>query len=531
MLFTQNVSPYSSKNLSTKHQLYTLFMSLITVLLFYLAFPGVGFANLAWVTIVPIIIALDKIALRNAFMLGLLTATLGWMCSIWWAVNGVAEITSASPNIVLPFIFLFCIISAIPYAFAGWLHVRFELGHSLRGAFVSATFFTVLVNYIPHVLPGNLAHALYLQPLFIQLADTGGVALVFFIIHYVNILIANGIIIARENKVKAMQCFLMAAFIFSGNMGYGYYKSEIVPIDISTEYKKVRLAILQPNVDISKRSREDWLEYRTELTALFRHVSEEKDLDLIIFPEVPVPVSYRHFIEDKTFFNPTHKNTPVLLTAISPVNGSISDNSGYFNTMELIKNREVAQDYAKQVLLPFGEYLPFEQTLPWLRNIFPFAPNYKPGNTSTLFTIENAQGDNISVIPLICYEAVFSDHVAASVMQGGELMINSSNDAWFADIAGKRVHLALSLFRSVEYRQYLVRATNTGLSGVIDPYGRFVEGSQIVPNTQDYAVVEIPIYVHPSFFQQHPNLIKALFMLFSVLFFIYFQAKHVKNNQ
>jgi len=198
--------------------------------------------------------------------------------------------------------------------------------------------------------------------------------------------------------------------------------------------------------------------------------------------------------------------------------------------MEFINNQEVKQDYAKQVLLPFGEYLPFEQQLPWLRKIFPFAPNYQAGKQSVLFTIKNSQGSSIKAIPLICYEAVFSDRVAIGIKEGGEFMINSSNDAWFNHPAGKRVHLALSLFRSIEYRQYLVRATNTGLSGVINPYGRFVKGSQIAADTQGYSVVEIAIDLQPSFYQQFPYLIKIIFLLLSLFIFIYFRTIHVDNK-
>ena len=466
------------------NQFYTLFMGLLTVLLFYLAFPSVGFADLAWITIVPGIIALNKIALRSAFMLGLLTATLGWMCSIWWSVNGIAEITSSSPNIALPFVFFFCLLSAIPYACASWLHVRLGLGHSLRGAFASAAIFTVLINYIPHILPGNLTHALYLRPLFIQLADIGGVALVFFIIHCVNILIANGITLTRTNRTKAINCFVMAILLFIGNISYGHYKSELLHTDVSAQVKSLRLAIMQPNIDITNRTREDWFEQQKKLSQLFLSVNEEQDIDLIIFPEVPVPISYRHYPKDKGFFDQFLTETPLLLTAISPISETIDDNAGYFNTMEFIQEQSIKQDYAKQVLLPFGEYLPFEQYMPWLREIFPFAPNYKPGKESALITIKNSQGDSIQAIPLICYEAVFAEQVAAGVAQGGELMINSSNDAWFYHAAGKRVHLALSVFRSIEYRKYLVRATNTGLSGVIDPYGNFVKESLLTENTQ-----------------------------------------------
>ncbi|MDO6447484.1 apolipoprotein N-acyltransferase [Colwellia sp. 1_MG-2023] len=514
----------------------------MSVLFFYLAFPSGGFAILTWFTMVPIIIALSKVTLRNAFMLGLLSATLGWLCSIWWAVYGVAAITFSAPNIVLPIVFIFCLISAIPYACACWLHVRFQFGQTLSGAFFSATIFTVVVNYVPHILPGNLAHALYLQPIFTQLADLGGVALVFFLIHCINILIANGISLLKTNKTKSLQCFVMALVLFMTNLGYGFYKKYEIYTDTPAEIKRsrqeenvsqeksLRLAIVQPNINITNRTRADWLEAQEKLKQLLLKIEKEQNIDLIVFPEVPVPISYRYYKEDQDFFKSLLKNTSLLLTSIKPLAETDNNNAGYFNTMELIEENSVKQDYAKQVLLPFGEYLPFEKQLPWLREIFPFAPNYQPGNQSTLFEIKNSQGSSFKAIPLICYEAVFSGAAAKGVDQGGEFLINSSNDAWFYHTAGKRVHLALSLFRSIEYRKYLVRTTNTGLTAVIGPFGNIIKGSQIKENIQGYSVIDIPINNQTSFYQQHPNLIKNILLLLSFSIVIFTRKKPTEAN-
>ncbi|GAA5135205.1 apolipoprotein N-acyltransferase [Thalassotalea piscium] len=504
-------------------------MGLLTILFFYLAFPSGGVPELAWFTLVPVLFVLNKLSLRNAFMLGLLAATLGWFVSIWWVIAGLAEITSSSANIMLPFVLLFCLLSALPYAVACWTHVRFKFGHSISGAFFSAIVFTVLVNYIPHILPGNLAHALYQQPIFIQLADIGGVALVFFIIHVINILIANGINFSTSNTTKATQCFGLACLLFLANMAYGSYKQHALLNYVDAPTKTIKIAMLQPNIDVSNRSRIDWKNAQATISQLLTQVNKEQGIDLIIFPEVPVPISFQHYQNDGLFFNRFLAETPLLLTAISPFDESTTQDVSYFNTMELIESNAVQQEYAKQVLLPFGEYLPYEQQFPWLRKVFPFAPNYKPGNTSTLFTLNNAQGESIQAIPLICYEAVFSEQIAAGVAQGGELMINTSNDAWFFQTAGRKVHLALSLFRSVEYRQYLVRATNTGLSAVINPYGQIVEGSEITADTQGYSVVDIPIEKHSSFYQMFPNFIKIIFILICFVFLIYARVKNVNR--
>ncbi len=515
---------------ANKSQLYALLMALTTVLLFHLAFPSVGYGHIAWIALVPAFIALNKMNSRNAFMLGLLAATLGWLSSIWWATYGIAEITSSSINLALPVVFFFCLLSAVPYGLASLIHVHLNLGRSAFGALASSVILTAIICYIPQILPGNLTHALYLKPTFIQLADIGGVALVCFIVNCTNILIANGISLFKPSPKKALQCFSLAILIFTGNACYGYYKTATPsPVNLPTE-KSIKVAIIQPNISITNRTRVDWLKEQKNIQQLLINVSNEKDINLIVFPEVPVPISYQFYSQDKKFFDKFLPDTPLLLTAIKPVKTFIDESSGYFNTMELIDSQAVSQNYSKQMLLPFGEYLPYEEQMPWLRKVFPFAPNYKPGSETRLFSL-NSNDDQYKAIPLICYEAIFSDLVAKGVEQGGEFIINSSNDAWFAHPAGKKVHLALSLFRTIEYRQYLIRTTNTGLSGVIDPYGRFIEKSLIKPNTQGYSVIKLPIEKISSFYQKHPNLIKYIFLCLIPIIFIYFRKLHGRDKE
>ncbi len=513
-------------------QFFDLLMVITTVALFYFAFPSGGFSHLTWFALVPVVIALNNNSGRNAFFLGLLAATLGWMCSIWWAVSGISEITSTPTNLVIPLVFIFCFLSALPYAVACWLHVRLKLGYSVMGAISSAVIFTVLVNYIPHILPGNLAHALYQKPLFIQFADLGGVPLVFFIIHCVNFLLANAITLIKINKHQSKGCFLLAVTLFFANIGYGQYRmAQSVAID-DNQRKTIHIAMLQPNIDIKHRTRNDWKTQQTILTPVLDEIEQNQRIDLVVFPEVPVPISYQYYPEDKLYFEKHLPSKVLLLTTIKPANNSFegvtNKEAGYFNTMELITEKRLVQEYSKQVLLPFGEYIPFQKSMPWLKDLFPYAPNYKPGSQTTLLTLKNKDND-IKVIPLICYEAVFTDIVGNGVQKGGEILINSSNDDWFGDIAGKKTHYALSLFRTIEYRKHLVRTTNTGISGIITPYGRLLDSSKINDNILGYSVNKIDIQSITSFYSQYPNLIKYLFMSLALMIVCFSRKLNVNN--
>lgn len=491
-----------------------IFLAFCTVILFYLAFPSGDYGNLAWLAIMPVIIALNNTQGKYPFMLGLLTATLGWMCSIWWVVEGLTKVTFSQSNIVIPFVFLFCIFSALPYAISCWLHARFSWGNSIFGAFKSACIFTVLVNFIPSVLPGNLAHALYLSPLQIQLIDIGGVPILFFIIHLVNFLLATAFINRKIDKQKSITCLLLALSIWLLNYGYGYIKTTyLLNKTVSVE---MTVAIIQPNLAVSLRTRNDWLKKAPLFQSLISEVVSEHHTDLIVLPEIPVPVSYENYQQDKLIFDPVIKNRTVLITAIEPINNQLTESAGYHNTIELIERQQLTQLYKKQKLLPIGEYLPFEKQLPILRTLFPNAPNYVPGKNNTLMPFE-LEGQTINIVPLICYEAVFTDLVADGVTKGGQVLINTVNDAWFGDTAGRNVHLALALYRTIEYRKPLIRVTNNGVSNIINVKGQIIPDSQIKPLTVGVSVSKVDIPEITSFYQVYPD----FFIIFCLLFCSY----------
>ena len=371
-----------------------------------------------------------------------------------------------------------------------------------------------MVNYTPQILPGNLAHALYDKPVFIQAADIGGVPLVFFIIHSVCFLLSNAITIDKEHNSQRIGCFLLAIAVFCANYSYGYLKinqSNTVPVE---GVRDIKVAMVQPNISIENRTRKDWHDIAPDIMDMISEITETKHVDVVILPELPMPISFQYFEFDKNILKKSLSNTSLLLTAIKPLGEELEDSKGYFNTMEFITNNQLKQSYAKQVLLPFGEYLPFEDTLPWLRDIFPYTPNYKQGHANTLFELQ-LQDKSINVVPLICYEAVFSSIVGQGVYMGGDLLINTSNDAWFGESAGQRVHLALSTFRSIEYRKTLIRSTNNGISVIIDPYGYQIASSKIKPHTRGYSVTSLNIFQINSFYQQYPNVIKWLIFALS----------------
>ena len=371
------MSTRNQDGISNQQQTIDLALALSTVILFYLAFPSGGYAELTWLVIVPILIAIHGKPAKYAFKLVMLTATLGWIVSIWWVIPALADITLSPANIFIPFVFLFCVFAALPYGISAWLHCRYQMYNSIGGVLTSALILTILNNALPHLLPGNLAHALYLETELIQLASIGGVAIVFFIIHSTSFLIAYAFSHYRIEKRKSISAALFALAIIMSNTLFGNYSINAITESVNKNSPgDLTVTLVQPNISIQHRTRADWQKISGDIKQLLTKANTA-NTDLIIMPEVPVPISSTHYQFDKKLFNQAANETPLMLAAISPLNGD-KNLTSYFNTTELIANNDT-QVYKKQMLLPFGEYLPYEQEFPILRELFPNAPNYQPG--------------------------------------------------------------------------------------------------------------------------------------------------------
>lgn len=139
------------------------------------------------------------------------------------------------------------------------------------------------------------------------------------------------------------------------------------------------------------------------------------------------------------------------------------------NAMLVVDDQaDIQRVYDKSHLVPFGEYVPLRGVLP-IDKIVPGQGDFVPGAGRVLLDVPGLP----AVTPLICYEAIFPGRVTPPGERPGWLL-NLTNDAWFGDFAGPRQHFAIAAARAVEEGLPLVRAANTGISAVVDPFGRVV---------------------------------------------------------
>ncbi|KIN61898.1 Apolipoprotein N-acyltransferase [Sulfitobacter noctilucicola] len=192
------------------------------------------------------------------------------------------------------------------------------------------------------------------------------------------------------------------------------------------------------------------------------------------------------------------------------------DMVNYYNSMIVLGTQgEVTQTYDKHHLVPFGEYMPFAGLMARFE-IFGLAQRARGGYASGPGPTLLDFGKLGRALPLICYEAVFAQDVN-STPQRPDFLIQITNDAWFGKAAGPRQHLAQARMRAIEQGLPLARSANTGVSAMIDPYGRIT--ASIPLNTPGFVDATLAQPLPPTIYSRTKDW-PALFVLLGGLLIV-----------
>jgi apolipoprotein N-acyltransferase len=323
---------------------------------------------------------------------------------------------------------------------------------------------------------GLLAHSQYQTPIVIQIASLAGVYGVSFLMVAVNCAVAAcvyALFLYRNKKnvwTKGRLALISGtATLFLFSLLYGNLLSSK---PFSGE--PLKLALIQGNIDQSQKwdPKNAGVIMRT-YAELSLEVSKHKP-DLIVWPETATPRAISMdpgvYREVKRIVNLTGTN--LLLGSSQPQKFKKpgSKNFKYYNSAFLItpgSPKSKPQRYDKIRLFPFGEYLPYRDSIPWASISVPDVSSYVAGTEFKLFELPPHRFG-----VTICWENMFPDLFRQFVKNGAQFMVNLTNEAWFGKTEAPYQFLSMSVFRAVENRIFVVRCTNTGISCFIDPNGR-----------------------------------------------------------
>lgn len=263
--------------------------------------------------------------------------------------------------------------------------------------------------------------------------------------------------------------------------------------------EQVSVTILQPNVSQEHK----WeAAYRVRAMQYLYDNSEGIEDDLIVWPEAAIPAlpqRVMEYIESVDALANFQQQT--ILSGVP-----VQTNGRYYNAVQLYGTSE--GEYHKRQLVPFGEYVPFEEQLRGLIAFFDMPmSSFSKGD----YNQPQLQVDNHQIAMAICYEIIFPRLVAQQV-DGSDYLVTLSNDAWFGNSHGPKQHLEIAQIRALEFGIPIIRGTNDGISAFIDADGTLIKtlGKGIEGKLQH----EVALYEGHTLYRQIGPL-WALVILFS----------------
>ncbi len=485
---------------------------ILSFVLYTLSFPPFSFPLLIFVSFVPILVTIEKYTYKRVFTFFFVGGVIFNLIHVHWILH-----LQVPPGIER--LLILGLIAMVTYLalFYGLVGLSFRYGMEKFPFILPALW--VLIEYIRSYgdlgfpwspLWESLLHNLS----FYQISRFVGPFGVSFLIVLINVLFA--LFITKSRKIYLAVGVLLFVVLELG--GFYLKKHPLNP------EKSIKVAIFQPNVlPRYEDNPEEWQEtfeaYR-ELNNNF-----EGDPDLIVFSESSLPGYYRLSRNARKVVKEVlkkHRSYILLGTADYEV---VSKNSyKLYNAALLISpDGAVINRFYKTHLVPFGEWLPFEDKISILRKINVGQGDYTPGNDFRPLQVKCARAG-----VLICFESIFPEIARKEVDLGANLLINITNDGWFGRSLGPVEHFYLAIFRAIENQRFLVRAAKTGISAVIAPDGRILK--KLPQFTRGVIVSDVPLISVRTFYTRYGDWMVGFSLLMALLLVAYNSVKKFTRN-
>ena len=278
---------------------------------------------------------------------------------------------------------------------------------------------------------------------------------------------------------------------------------------------KTYIKVVSPSFDLEYHSSLVVLEKKLEKLIKFSNPDKEK-ATLFIWPEGIF--SGYSFIEIDLFKRIIEKNFGEQHYILFGINTLDNKTGKYFNSLVIVNNQfKILYKYNKKKLVPFGEFLPFENFYKnmGLKKLLKVMDPFLKGNEQNNFNLEK-----ISVLPLICYEIIFTELIQKG-SNNTNLIINISEDGWFGSSIGPKQHFAKAIFRAIEADSFLIRSANKGISAIINNKGEIVKELKV----DETGNIEMNIPLIKSKYKNKNDLIFFTLLFTYLLFFLIFKNK------
>lgn len=441
---------------------------------------------LVFASLVPLFLVCSRAAPAAAFYYGWFFGALSFAFGSPWLVGTLAQFLVLPLQAAAGVFAFYCALLGLQFGLAAGLARR--LADNLRGPFgftpaaafaVASLPVWVAVEWLyPEQFPKSLALTLAPHLPQIQALELFGPAAGAWLIAAAN---SAGLLLAADRRWKPLAA---AALLVAANEGYGTARMARVDAAVAAGAAAggtLTAAVPQGAQTIRERGQEGKAELYAQLT---REAAEQGPLDLVVWPEAAFSGKTvdcaggagEGLAEPQVGGRPLKETlaglgTPgshLLINAVARTRGERGAAS-YNAAMLSSPGGEYLGAVLKRHLIPFGEYLPLERHLPFLRAMNPNAADMRPGHGPGVLRM--ADGTRLGV--LICYEDLLPAYARGVALKGADLFVHQATDVWF----GGRLpefHLNTGRLRAVEHRKFMLRAVESGVSALVDPAGRVV---------------------------------------------------------
>ncbi len=447
---------------------------LFSGVLFALAYPPFEIPILGWVGLMPLVWALYAKCVRWWHLWA--GGVLSWALQLWW----VGYVTWLGAALLWMYLGLYWLV------WGRWMAIVFRFfpkrtsATNLACAALGATGWSALEELRGWLLSGfpwnNLAVSQYKNMVFIQIASVGGVELLGWVMMMVQLVFALTVLrlmdeVRSHRHLRPHWEFTTALALLGGVTLHGMMC--VVPVNSKQGTASLRIGLVQGNVPQHEKFSPLSLEQTVAAFTVPTAALASAQPDVILWPETATGVGIFQdaYVRSEVTSLVEEIGVPILAGSVEVDEQGRLYNSALLLVPGLQEDAIRAAAYKKQHLVPFGEFLPGRKWFPWLWRALDMPEDFHPGPRSGGLLLIVGQRTSALAGVLICFEDILPSLARFRAQSGAQLLVNLTNDGWFCDSPAAYAHMTNALFRAVENRLPLVRATNTGVSCVVSPLG------------------------------------------------------------
>jgi apolipoprotein N-acyltransferase len=454
----------------------------------------------AWVALVPLLLAAGRAPSgRAAFGLGFAGGLAYFFAAISWVSHAMTAFGGLPLGVSLLALTLLVAFMAFHWglAAAATQALRQRLGWPLWLAAPPAwTAAELLRNYLFTGFPwGNLGYTQARTLPVAQLAALLGVYGIAFLVVLVDAVLAEALAARLEGRPAPGRPLAGVAALLLIVVAGGDWRLSALREEMATA-PKLTVGLVQPNLDQDQKNHaRDHQAYVLGRLLPLTLQADAAGADLVAWPEAAFPAYVRPGIatfEDGRGLLPRLQHAHLLLGAatldVRPGAGGQATYRVENTTFLVGQDLKVLGRYVKHHLVPFGEYIPLADWLPFLRQVVPGLAPASPGGALGLLEFPGPDGRPVKVGSMICFDAIFPEIGRGFARQDPDLLVNPTNDAWYGYSSGPYQFLTIVQLRAIETGRAIARPAYAGVSALILPTGELLPGAiEVGPVDPDLA--------------------------------------------